>query len=131
VQGNQTVSRKGHEIVALVFPRRTSSSTLVVMSRRFCSLPILFFVRVNQVLVRLWARAMEAALCVVFVPLLRLMSDRESVSVVSTPGFGFRDFGHAPLNRTASVQRRVCELIRMIFVLLKERTESGFCAEDD
>jgi hypothetical protein len=30
---------------------------------------ILFFVRVNQVLVRLWARAMEAALCVVFVPL--------------------------------------------------------------
>jgi hypothetical protein len=30
---------------------------------------ILFFVRVNQVLVRLWARAMEAALCAVFVPL--------------------------------------------------------------
>ena len=30
---------------------------------------ILFFVRVNQVLVRLWARAMEAALRVVFVPL--------------------------------------------------------------
>lgn len=69
---------------------------------------ILFFVRVNQVLVRLWARAMEAALCAVFVPLLRLMSDRESMSVVSTPRFGFRDIGHAPLNRTASVQRRVC-----------------------
>ena len=30
---------------------------------------ILFFVRVNQVLVRLWARAMEAELCSVFVPL--------------------------------------------------------------
>jgi hypothetical protein len=29
----------------------------------------LFFVRVNQVLVRLWARAMEAELCSVFVPL--------------------------------------------------------------
>ena len=52
-------------------------------------LSLLFFVRVNQVLVRLWARAMEAALCVVFVPLLRLMSDRESVSFVSAPRFGF------------------------------------------
>ena len=30
---------------------------------------ILFFVRVNQVLVRLWARAMEAGHCPVFVPL--------------------------------------------------------------
>jgi hypothetical protein len=30
---------------------------------------ILFFVRVNQVLVRLWARVMEAGLCPVFVPL--------------------------------------------------------------
>jgi hypothetical protein len=30
---------------------------------------LLFFVRVNQVLVRLWARAMEARLCLVFVPL--------------------------------------------------------------
>jgi hypothetical protein len=29
----------------------------------------LFFVRVNQVLVRLWARVMEAARRVVFVPL--------------------------------------------------------------
>ena len=52
-------------------------------------------------------------------PVVRLMSDRESVSVVSTPRFGFCDAGHAPLNRTASVQRRVCELIRMKSVLLK------------
>jgi hypothetical protein len=55
---------------------------IVVMST------VLFFVRVNQVLVRLWARAMEAGLCPVFVPSLRLMSDRESVSGVSTPLFG-------------------------------------------
>jgi hypothetical protein len=47
---------------------------LVRVNRRsvdiFCCLAvILFFVRVNQVLVRLWARAMEAVLRAVFVPL--------------------------------------------------------------
>ena len=49
------------------------SAALIVISRRFCSLSVvlclLFFVRVNQVLVRLWTRAMEAGLCLVFVPL--------------------------------------------------------------
>jgi hypothetical protein len=49
-------------------------NTLVRVNRRSvgifcCSAAILFFVRVNQVLVRLWARAMEAALRAVFVPL--------------------------------------------------------------
>jgi hypothetical protein len=79
----KAVSRKGHEIVAMLF----SSNILAHVNRQNST--ILFFVRVNQVLVRLWARAVEAGYCLVFVPLLRLMSDRESVSVVSTPRFGF------------------------------------------
>ena len=41
-------------------------------------LVILFFVRVNQVLVRLWTRAMGVEPCSMTVPLFRLMSDRES-----------------------------------------------------
>ena len=39
---------------------------------------ILFFVRVNQVLVRLWTRAMVVEPCSMDVPLFWLMSDRES-----------------------------------------------------
>ena len=50
--------------MALVFSEETSPPTLIADMK-----VILFFVRVNQVLVRLWARAMEAALCAVFVPL--------------------------------------------------------------
>lgn len=65
-------------------------------------LAILFFVRVNQVLVRLWARTQSSVIrCQVSEvsdrrppeagdgSSLRLMSDRESVSAVSTPRFGF------------------------------------------
>jgi hypothetical protein len=63
---------------------------------------ILFFVRVNQVLVRLWARAIGLAVRGGVVGVLttdhrppaadsvvRLMSDRESVSGVSKPSLGF------------------------------------------
>ena len=58
------IARKGHEIVALSFSEGTALLTLIAV------MPvILFFVRVNQVLVRLWARAMEARCCLVFVPL--------------------------------------------------------------
>ena len=55
-------------------------------------------------------------------PVVRLMSDRESVSGVSTPHLGF-DAGRAPLNRTARVQRRCVYMIRKTFVLLKEWTK--------
>jgi hypothetical protein len=78
----------------------------------------LFFVRVNQVLVRLWARAIGLAVRggVVGIlttghrqlatdPAVWLMSDRESVSGVSKHGV-FRDLRGAPLNRTVRVQRR-------------------------
>ena len=62
---------------------------------------VLFFVRVNQVLVRLWTRAMDGRLVSFVRPAVRPMSDRES-----------RVMGHtmtgAPPGRTASVQRRVC-----------------------
>jgi hypothetical protein len=57
-------ARKGHEIVAVLFSEGTSPSTPVAVM-----VTNLFFVRVNQVLVRLWARVMEAAWCAVFVPL--------------------------------------------------------------
>ena len=64
-------------------------------------LVVLFFVKVNQVLVRLWTRAMDGRLVSFAHPAVRLMSDRES-----------RVMGHtmagAPPGRTASVQRRVC-----------------------
>jgi hypothetical protein len=61
--GNRN-ARKGHEIVTVFVSREeTLAVPLIVTST------ILFFVRVNQVLVRLWARAMEARLCLVFVPL--------------------------------------------------------------
>jgi hypothetical protein len=52
-------ARKGHEIVAPVFSKE---STLAHGNRRSSSLlsAILFFVRVNQVLVRLWARAISS-----------------------------------------------------------------------
>ena len=56
-------ARKGHEIVAVFVSSEILAAALIVTST------ILFFVRVNQVLVRLWARAMEARLCLVFVPL--------------------------------------------------------------
>jgi hypothetical protein len=52
--------------------------------RLCCAAANLFFVRVNQVLVRLWARAMKAGVYPLR-PVVRLMSDRESVSAVSRP----------------------------------------------
>jgi hypothetical protein len=61
-------------------------------------------------------------------PVVRLMSDRESVSGWQCPCLGLA-VGFTPLNRTARVQRRECELIRMTSVLLKERPAFGFCAE--
>jgi hypothetical protein len=69
----------------------------------------LFFVRVNQVLVRLWARAIGLPVGCGVVgfpttdrgrptsgPVVRLMSDRESVSGVSKPRFGFSRPGARP-----------------------------------
>ena len=65
----QTVSRgKVTGSWRCVFFSKNIAAALIVISRRFV-LCLLFFVRVNQVLVRLWARAMEAGLCLVFVPL--------------------------------------------------------------
>jgi hypothetical protein len=85
------IAWKGHEIVAvLLFDENDLVTPVAVAAIN------LFFVRVNQVLVRLWARVMEAGLGPVFVPLLRLMSDRESVSVVARPRFGFRARACAP-----------------------------------
>jgi hypothetical protein len=57
------IAWKGHEIVAALFFSKNIAAALIVKSA------ILFFVRVNQVLVRLWARVMEAGFCLVFVPL--------------------------------------------------------------
>jgi hypothetical protein len=134
---NQTVLRgKVTRSWRYSFFNENGAATLIVISRRFCSLSVvlclLFFVRVNQVLVRLWARAIRSAVrCGVVGSLttdhrplitdavVRLMSDRESASGWQRPCWGFAA-GRAPLNRTARVQRRVCELIRMKSVLLKE-----------
>jgi hypothetical protein len=63
-------------------------------------------------------------------PVVRLMSDRESVSGVQRPCLGFAA-GRAPLNRTARVQRRLCELIRMAFILLKEWMAIRVLCRDD
>ena len=46
------IARKGHEIVAKLFFRKNIFVSLITVVS-----VILFFVRVNQVLVRLWARA--------------------------------------------------------------------------
>jgi hypothetical protein len=56
-------ARKGHEIVAVSFSNKNHPAALIAVRSAN-----LFFVRVNQVLVRLWARAMEAERCSVFVP---------------------------------------------------------------
>jgi hypothetical protein len=90
-------ARKGHGIVAVLFLRK---NVFAHVNRHKSA--ILFFVRVNQVLVRLWARNRSFVIrCRVSEVSdrrppetkdgspLRLMSDRESVSVVSTPRFGF------------------------------------------
>jgi hypothetical protein len=59
------------------------------------------------------------------------MSDRESVSGVSTPLFGVsRHLARAPKSDSEGSET-LCELIRMKSALLKEREASGFCAEDD
>jgi hypothetical protein len=62
------IAWKGHEIVA-VFVLQREHCRCVGRHKSTIVLRLLFFVRVNQVLVRLWARAMEAGLCLVFVPL--------------------------------------------------------------
>jgi len=84
---------------------------------------ILFFVRVNQVLVRLWARAMEAGYPRVR-PAVWLMSDREIRGVCQS-------MSRKPLCQAASVQRRLCELIRMMSVLLKEWAVIRVLCRDD
>ena len=61
------IARKGHKIVAVCSSTRTPGR--VNRHKSTIVLCLLFFVRVNQVLVRLWARAMEARRCLVFVPL--------------------------------------------------------------
>jgi hypothetical protein len=66
---------------------------------------ILFFVRVNQVLVRLWARAMEAGLVRVR-PAVRLMSDRESCRHAQAHD------GNAPRSDSESSEAS-CEWIRL------------------
>jgi len=62
------IAWKGHEIVA-VFVLQRDHRRRVNRHKSTIVLCLLFFVRVNQVLVRLWARAMEARFCLVFVPL--------------------------------------------------------------
>jgi hypothetical protein len=56
-------------VAGVVLDENDRAPLIAVMPAIADVLTILFFVRVNQVLVRLWARAMEAALCAVFVPL--------------------------------------------------------------
>ena len=125
------IAWKGHEIVAFGVLKK---NTLAYVNHRsigvFRCLPvILFFVRVNQVLVRLWARAMEARLCLVFVPLLRLMSDRESASGVSRPRFGCRKIRRYAPRSDSEGSETLCVMIRMRSALLKERKQFGFCAK--
>jgi len=75
------------------------------------SLAVLFFVRVNQVLVRLWARAMEVGpYGSVDIPLSGCMSDRESCPS-----------GCAPQRSAARVQRRVKETVWLVMRWPRER----------
>ena len=60
LSNSNCIAWKGHEIVARVV---LQGERFRRVNRRRMS-TILFFVRVNQVLVRLWTRVMEAALCV-------------------------------------------------------------------
>jgi hypothetical protein len=81
---------------------------------------ILFFVRVNQVLVRLWARVISLAVrCGVVGTLatdhrslitdsaVRLMSDRESASGVAMPLLGFCGGAYAPKSDSEGSEARV------------------------
>ena len=52
---NTLFTRKGHEIVASLFFHKNGHAPLITIP------VILFFVRVNQVLVRLWARVISLA----------------------------------------------------------------------
>jgi hypothetical protein len=92
-----------------LFSNESVAAALIVVSRRFCSLSVVFFVRVNQVLVRLWARVIRSAVrcgvvgspatdhrSLIIDSAVRLMSDRESVSGVATPLLGVLQPGHAP-----------------------------------
>ena len=65
-------------------------------------------------------------------PVVRLMSDRESVSGVSKPRLGFDSQVRAPKSDSEGSEA-LCVLIRILFVLLKERTRFWIlcCAEDD
>jgi hypothetical protein len=56
-------------VAGVVLDENDRAPLIAVMPAIADVLTILFFVRVNQVLVRLWARAVEAALYAVFVPL--------------------------------------------------------------
>ena len=103
---NKLFSRKGHEIVAMWFFNENILVALIA-----AQWAILFFVRVNQVLVRLWTRAIGSVRGdVVGFPttdhrqpatdsVVRLMSDRESCVM-------WRHMTKTPQGRTASVQRR-------------------------
>jgi len=97
-------ARKGHEIVAVLFSEESVAAPLIAVQST-----ILFFVRVNQVLVRLWARVIGLAVCRGVVgslttdhgapatgSVVRLMSDRESVSGVPKPLFGCSRPGMRP-----------------------------------
>jgi hypothetical protein len=97
--------------------RSGSASLAVVMST------VLFFVRVNQVLVRLWARAMEAGRCLAFIP--------SSGRCLTGKAFVMATSWKAPQSRAARVQRRECEMIRTTSVLLKERTSIRVLCRND
>jgi hypothetical protein len=57
-------------VAVLFFGENVCSTEGATLASLIAGVPaVLFFVRVNQVLVRLWARAMEAGHCLVFVPL--------------------------------------------------------------
>ena len=64
-------------------------------------------------------------------PAVWLMSDRESVSGMSKHGV-FRGRARAPKSGSEGSEA-LCVLIRLLFVLLKERTKTRIlcCAEDD
>ena len=65
-RGEASVSRKGREIATSLFPRE-GTPVLVLIA---VTTAVLFFVSVNQVLVRLWTRATSDGLCSVVCPVV-------------------------------------------------------------
>jgi hypothetical protein len=110
-----------------VFFIERRSAALVVISRRFCSLSVVLCQGESGSGASLGACDGSETLSRVR-PVVRLMSDRESASGMAMPLFGSCGRPHAPKS-DSECSETLCELIRTMSVLLKEREASGFCAE--